>query len=402
MKKNITERWKKLLNFTLSNYRDMQFKEVIGHDDVKRKLIQAKKDGRVSHAQLILGPEGTHKLGLAIAYAQFLNCENPSENDSCGVCSSCIKYQKLSHPDLHFIFPTINAKSNDKPCSDDYMAEWMEYLKKTDCHVSLSDWIHHTWDENKQGVINVKDAHLMIEKINVKNYEAKIKVFIIWMVEKLQHQAAPKLLKTIEEPPENSLILMITENYDKVLSTILSRSQLIKLSKYPDEIVRNELIARYQVPVSKAANITRFVDGNFFHALKAAKEESEYDYTKEYADLMRNAFMVVHKKTGLDKLEAWVSSAAKQSRDNQIEFFKYCLNMTRQSMFTNFNEEKLINVSDEENDFLSKFSPFINEANAMSIAEEINRTIRHIERNGNPNIVLLDMAFNIGKLLRKM
>jgi DNA polymerase-3 subunit delta' len=222
------------------------------------------------------------------------------------------------------------------------------------------------------------------------------------MVEKLQHQAAPKLLKTIEEPPENSLILMITENYDKVLNTILSRSQLIKLSKYPDEIVRNELIGRYQIPVSKAANITRFVDGNFFHALKAAKEESEYDYTEEYAELMRNAFMVVHKKAGLEKLEAWVSKAAKQSRDNQIEFFKYCLNMTRQSMFANFNEEKLINVSDEENDFLSKFSPFINETNAINITEEINRSIRHIERNGNPNIVLLDMAFNIGKMLRRM
>ena len=380
----------------------MRFRDVIGHEEVKKKLIQAKKDGRVSHAQLILGPEGSHKLAMAIAYAQFLNCENPSETDSCGECPSCIKYQKLAHPDLHFIFPTINTKSNDKPCSDDFMADWIQYLKKTDYHVSLPDWIQNTWEENKQGVINVKDAQMMIEKINVKNYEAKIKVFIIWMVEKLQHQAAPKLLKTIEEPPENSLILMITENFDKVLNTILSRSQLIKLSKYPDEIIRNELIARYQVPVSKAANITRFVDGNFFHALKASKEESDFDFTKEYSELMRNAFMVVHKKTGLDKLEAWISTAAKQSRDSQIEFFKYCLNMTRQSMLNNFNEEKLINVSDEENDFLSKFSPFINESNAMQISDEINKTILHIERNGNASIVLLDMAFNIGKLLRRM
>lgn len=379
----------------------MQFKDVIGHADIKRKLIQTVKDMRVSHAQLVYGPEGTHKIALAIAYAQFINCENPSENDSCGVCPSCVKYHKLQHPDLHLIFPTVTTPAIQKPSSEDYTLQYIDFLKKNDYHISLSDWIEFAWEEKKQGVITAKDANRMIELINMKNYEAKVKVFIIWMVEKLNHVAAPKLLKTIEEPPDNSLIIMVTENYDKILNTIISRSQLVKLSKYPNDIIRNELINRYHVPVSKAANVARFVDGNFYSALKESKEDREFDYTNEYIEFMRNTFSVVKKRTGLEKLEAWITKTAKQSRENQISFLKYCLNMTRQCLLYNLNEESLLNINEQEADFMSKFSPFVNENNIINISNEFNKAILHIERNGNANLILYDLSFKIGALLRK-
>ncbi len=380
----------------------MQFKDVIGHAEIKRKLIQTIKDKRVSHAQLVLGPEGTHKVALAIAYAQFINCENPAEKDSCGVCPSCVKYQKLQHPDLHLIFPTVTTPNNLKPSSEDYILQFIEFLKKTDFHISLSDWIEFAWEEKKQGVITAKDANRIIELINMKNYEAPVKVFIIWMVEKLNHLAAPKLLKTIEEPPDNSLIIMVTENYDKILNTILSRSQLIKLSKYPNDIIRNELINKYQVPVTKAANIARFVDGNFYAALKESKEDRDFDYTTEYIEFMRSTFAVVKKRAGLEKLEAWISKIGKQSRENQIAFLKYCLSMTRQCMLNNLNEESLLNINDEEADFMSKFSPFINESNVTDISDEFNKAILHVERNGNANLIFYDLSFKIGALLRKL
>lgn len=380
----------------------MQFKDVIGHAEVKRKLIQTIKDKRVSHAQLVLGPEGTHKIALAIAYAQYINCENQGETDSCGVCPSCVKYQKLQHPDLHLIFPTVTTTAIPKPSSEDYTLQYIDFLKKNDFHVSLSDWIDFAWEEKKQGVITAKDANSIVEMINMKNYEASVKVFIIWMVEKLNYIAAPKLLKTIEEPPNNSLIIMITENYDKILNTIISRSQLIKLSKYSDDLIRNELIARYQIPVVKAANIARFVDGNFYSALKESKDDQDFDYTKEYIEFMRNTFAVVQKRSSFDKLENWISKTSKLSKDNQIAFLKYCLNMTRQCLLNNLSEENLLNINEEEADFLSKFSPFINENNVLNINNEINKAILHIERNGNGNIIFYDLSFKLGALLKKI
>lgn len=379
----------------------MQFKDVIGHSEIKRKLIQTVKDKRISHAQLIYGPEGTHKIALAIAYAQYINCENPSENDSCGVCPSCVKYQKLQHPDLHLIFPTVTTTAISKPSSEDYTLQYIDFLKKSDFHISLSDWIEFAWEEKKQGVITAKDANRMIEIINMKNYEAKVKVFVIWMVEKLNHLAAPKLLKTIEEPPDNSLIIMVTENYEKILNTIISRSQLVKLPKYSDDIIRNELISRYQVPVAKAANIARFVDGNFYTALKESKEDRDFDYTAEYIDFMRNVFAVVHKRTNFDKLEAWIARVIKQSRENQIAFLKYSLNMTRQCLMNNLNEDALLNVNEEEANFMTRFSPYINEKNVIAISNEINKAILHVERNGNANLIFYDLSFKIGVLLRK-
>ncbi|MGI6320672.1 MAG: ATP-binding protein [Bacteroidales bacterium] len=378
----------------------MQFKDVVGHDDLKRKMLRSISDNRVSHAQLFYGPEGTHKLGLVLAYAQYLNCENPSETDSCGICPTCIKYNNFAHPDLHFIFPTVNVSSSDKSTSENYTEKWISYLKSNHAHVSLSSWVTYAWEENKRASITVRDASRMIEKINLKTYEGKLKVFVVWMVEKWFHAAAPKLLKTIEEPPANSLILMITEDYENVLNTIRSRSQLIKIFKYPNDIIRNTLVDKYEVSAAKAANIARYVNGNFYKALEESKEISDFDNTSNYIDMMRSAFQVMQKGGGIDNLDKWVIKISKKSRDEQINFLKYSIELTRQN-FIKGVDESMVSASEEEMGFMKNFSPFINSKNIDFIFNELNKSILHIERNGYSLVIFMDMVLRIGSVLKR-
>ena len=335
-----------------------------------------------------------------MAYAQYLNCENPSETDSCGVCPTCIKYNNFAHPDLHFIFPTVNVSSSDKSTSESYTEKWISYLKSNDAHVSLSSWVTHAWEENKRASITVRDASRMIEKINLKTYEGKLKVFVVWMVEKWFHAAAPKLLKTIEEPPANSLILMITEDYENVLNTIRSRSQLIKIFKYPNDIIRNTLVDKYEVSAAKAANIARYVNGNFYKALEESKENSDFDNTSNYIDMMRSAFQVMQKGGGIDNLDKWVIKISKKSRDEQINFLKYSIELTRQN-FIKGVDESMVSASEEEMDFMKNFSPFINSKNIDFIFNELNKSILHIERNGYSLLIFMDMVLRIRSVLKR-
>jgi DNA polymerase-3 subunit delta' len=280
----------------------MMFREVIGQTDIKQKLIQTVTDNRVSHAQLFFGSEGSGALALAIAYAQYINCNSRTETDSCGVCPSCIKYQKLIHPDLHFIYPIATTKSvTKKPLSKNFLNDWREILI-SNYYISLFDWLDHIGIENKQGIINAEDCNEVIKTLSLKSYEAEYKVMVIWMVEKLFHAAAPKLLKILEEPPEKTLFILVSENPDHVLPTILSRTQLIKVPKLSDTDIYYALVEKNNCEPSLARKISNSVNGNYKEALKLNDEtDDENQYFNTFSQWMRLCF-----KQSIPEMYSWV------------------------------------------------------------------------------------------------
>src|SRR5674476_268285 len=218
----------------------MQFKDVIGQDSIKQKLIQAVAEDRIPHAQLLVGPQGNGKLALALAFAQYINCPDKHENDSCGVCSSCRKYAKLIHPDLHFTIPVIKTGAIDKPTSSDYMTKWRQYFGENP-YPQYEKWMQIIADENKQGAIYVDEARDLIHKLNQKSYEAEYKVSVIWLPESMNLSCANKILKILEEPPEKTIFILVSEAEERLLSTIRSRCQVIRVPKISDKDLQSHL-----------------------------------------------------------------------------------------------------------------------------------------------------------------
>lgn len=374
----------------------MLFKEIIGQAQVKQKLIQTVKDNRISHAQLFFGPEGSGSLALAIAYAQYINCTNRTEEDSCGVCPSCVKYQKLIHPDLHFIYPIATTKSvTKKPLSKNFLNEWRE-LFLSNYYLNLFDWLEYIGIENKQGIINAEDCNEVIKTLSLKSYESEYKVMIIWMVEKLFHSAAPKLLKILEEPPDKTLFILISENSDLVLSTILSRTQLVKVPQLSDTDLYYALIEKNNCEPSKARRISNLVYGNYKEAIKIAAENEDEKYNFNYfSQWMRLCY-----KFSIPEIFGWVDEVSKIGRERQKKFFIYALRIVRECLLVNFKTTSMTKLDGYEAEFVNKFSPFINTANCIDITENLNDSLYHIERNANPKILFFDLSLKMAKLLK--
>ena len=377
----------------------MQFKDIFGQGFTKEKLINTVKENRVSHAQLFLGPEGSGKLALALAYAQYISCTDKKADDSCGVCSSCIKYNKLIHPDLHFFFPSATTKKITKPASKCFSAEWREFVIKNNYYVALEDWFEYIGIENKQGIINAQDCNDIIKSLSLKSFESDYKVIIIYMVEKLFHAAAPKLLKILEEPPEKTLFILISENQDQILNTILSRTQLVKIYKHTDDEIINYLKKIHGLENHEASKIAKIANGNFSEALRIINnlEDSNFNF-ENFSKWMR----LCYQKNFADTIP-WIEEISKSSvgREKLKRFIIYALKSTRHCLIINNSEtDDLLKLTQEEFAFFKKFSPFINERNILQIAEELNDALFHIERNLNPKIVLMDVSLNLMKFLK--
>jgi len=377
----------------------MQFKDIIGQASIKEKLISSVKENRVSHAQLFWGPEGSGKLALALAYAQYISCTDKKNDDSCGVCSSCIKYNKLVHPDLHFFFPVAATKKMTKPTSKVFTSEWREFLIKNNYYVAIENWFEFIGIENKQAIINKDDCLDIIKTLNLKSFESDYKIIIIYMVEKLYHAAAPKLLKVLEEPPEKTLFILITENHDQVLNTIISRTQLIKIDKKSDAEIINYLQLNNALDAQEASKIAKIANGNLSEALRILENADETHFNFEnFQSWMRLCYAKDYAK-----IISWIEEMSKASvgREKLKRFFIYALKSARCCLLiNNTKSDELLNFSQEEIKFLKNFAPFINEKNIFQIVEELNKTLYHIERNLNPKIVLMDVSFNILKLLK--
>lgn len=372
----------------------MLFKNIIGQEQIKKRLIRSVKENRISHAQLFLGPEGCGKLALAIAYAQFISCEDRKEDDSCGLCKSCVKLEKLAHPDLHFLYPFSATK--EKPVSTSHIAEWRTLLRKNNCYVTLPEWYEAIGMENKQGIINAADCNEVIKTLSLKSYESEYKIMVIWMVEKLFHSAAPKLLKILEEPPDKTLFLLVCENQDQVISTILSRTQIIKIPGIPDKDLMHALVHNHELTSKRANEIVRMAEGNYHEAIMLAGNSSDDENFTLLRDWMRMCY-----KDGVAELIGWIDKLPKMGRENQKSFLLNAIRVFRESMLVSTGKTELLKSEGDEREFAAGFSPFINARNTLQIIQEFNDAIFHIERNANPKILFLDLSLKMTELIKK-
>ncbi len=373
----------------------MLFKEIIGQREVKQKLLSLVKNDRTPHAMMLFGPGGTGKLPLAIAMAQYLACTNRQENDSCGVCSSCIKFGKLVHPDLHFAVPVMRTGSmSTPPVSDDYAESWREALLG-DPYLTENQWYEALGAENKQGIINVKESEAIIRKLGFKPYESEYRMIVIWLPEKMNQSAANKLLKLIEEPPAKTLILMVSDHPDKLLPTILSRTQLLHVPPISDAAVREGLMQIEQKDQQMVEDAVSRANGNFSMALQTLRQdEMERHLFDLFTELMRLCYA-----RDIIEINGWVERVAGAGRERQKQLIDYSLRLLRENFILHLNNETLNYMSAKELAFSTRFSPFIHNGNVHALVEAFNLAGNHIEANGNPRIVLMDLSIGTIKLL---
>lgn len=376
----------------------MLFSEIVGHDDLKKRLIQSVNENRVAHAQLFVGTEGSGKMALAIAYAQYINCQNRTESDSCGVCPSCKKYMSLSHPDLHFIFPTATNKSVKKdPESDLFLAEWREYFSDCQGYVNLSEWFDKLDIENKQGIINVRDASTVIRKLSFKSYESEYKVVILWMPEKLNVFSANKLLKLIEEPPEKTLFLLVAENQEEVLSTIRSRCVLVKVPRLDTAVIKDALVEKCGCSEQLALDAATMSNGSWPLAKRFSNDiDNEMLYADTFRKWMRYCF-----KGAVPELIDFVANEIKGlGREKQKALLEYGLNIFHCSLLINNNISSAVMLTSAEKTFAQNFAPYINMKNVTQICALFEESISQIVRNANAQLVFMDDSLKMSKLLR--
>ena len=374
----------------------MQFKEVIGQQEIKTKLTGMVSSGKVPHALMLLGPEGNGNLSIALALAQYIQCENKSDCDSCGVCSSCVKNQKFIHPDVHFTFPVVSRKSTEPPISNDYIVYWRSALTANP-YMNSNDWLQTIGAENRQGNITVRECHEIIRGMSMKTYEAAYKIQIIWLAEFLK-EAGNTLLKVIEEPPANTIFILIVENVEMVLNTIISRTQLIKINAIEDEEVKSELLKRFEMNEVAAKRIARISDGNFNVALNySAGEENAND--KLLHRWLICCFNLKQKNSAanVSNLMEWVEEISKIGRENQKIFLKYALFFLRECSVISLtgNSEKL---EGEELKFATNLSAKLEPNQFEVLSKLLNQVYYHIERNANPKILFVSNSFKISNV----
>ncbi len=374
----------------------MFFKDVIGQEEIKKRLIRSVQEERISHAQLFAGPSGTGKLAMALAFAQYVSCRNRSETDSCGVCPSCHKYQKLAHPDLHFVFPVFNAKHLKNPVSDDFLPQWREKVLESP-YFELSDWLDHIEAGNAQGLIYERESESILRKLNLKSFESEFKVMIIWLPEKMHTACSNKLLKMIEEPPKKTLFLLVSENEEGVIGTIRSRAQLVKFQQIDNESLKNALLSREGIDPEIVPDAVHLAAGSYIRALDyLAPGEDDQFYFQKFQEMMRFAY-----KREVKELIDWADEMAKIGRDKQKAFFTSALRLVREYFVSNLKRKELVYLNREEQDWGKKFAPFINERNIVPFVNEFELGIKHIGMNGNPRIVFLDTALRMVRLIKR-
>ena len=370
----------------------MLFKEIIGQNEIKARLLRSVNEGRISHAQLFLGPQGSGSLALAVAYAQYICCSNKKEDDSCGICSSCVKYNKLIHPDLHFVYPV--ALSKDVRVSTDVAKEWREAFLDNP-YITLFNWFEQLEAENKQAVIGVEESGEILRKLSLTTYESDYKIMIIWQADKMNAASANKLLKILEEPPDKTLFLLVCESEDQLLRTILSRTQLIKIPKLTDEDITKALIERNGISPETADSTAHLADGNYAEALLLINEnENAAQNLASFQKLMRASL-----KFDPKAVLTWIDEVSATGRERQKNFLKYALHIMRESLMISYADTSLVKLGIEEEEFVKKFSPFIHANNVERFIEELNKAYFHMERNANIKILFMDLAFKFNELL---
>lgn len=369
----------------------MYFKDIVGQSKVKKELITQVKTGRIPHNQLFSSNSGVGAYELALAYTRYINCENPSEEDACGHCSSCIKMNKLVHPDVHFIFPTIKQLT-----SKEYIKEWRDFVLTTPYFI-IDQWLDYINAQNSQAIIYQKDTKELIKEIALKSVEGKYKIAIIWLPERLNITGANRLLKLFEEPPKNTAFIMVSENPDQILPTILSRAQEVEIPNLTEAEIANYLSFNYGVSPQQSVSIAHSANGSLNKAIQAISiHEDKALFLQSFINIMRFAYA-----RKVKDIKIWSEDIAKFGREKQKQFLSYCQYMIRENFINNFNQANLNYFNLEEKQFSSNFARFINENNVVQIMNELDLAQRHIEQNANARIVLFDLALKLIVLIKQ-
>ena len=381
----------------------MQFSEILGQEYIKSHLTKSADLGRIPHAQLFVGPEGSGTLAMAIAYSQYILCNNKN-GENCGENESCnTKFEKISHPDLHFVYPTVSTDEVKKnPKSIDFIADWREFIIENP-YGSLFDWYAVLGVQNKQGEIRVDDAQEILKSLSLKSYEGGYKIMIVWMADKLNIAASNKLLKLLEEPPEKTVFILISENEEDIIQTIRSRCQVLNFNGLSEKAIAEALVFDYQTDQKTAYKIAHQAQGNYNKALHLLEEDGEeFPFEHWFVTWVRAAFKAKGNAAAIQDLILWSEQIAGLGRETQKKFLQFCIEMFRQALLLNYETKDLVYLEPKVEKFkLENFAPFVNGNNINDIFKELSDAMYHIERNGNAKIVLTDLSIKLTRLIHK-
>ena len=372
------------------------FGQVIGQQEVQERLMQMIGEGRLPHAIMLCGPQGVGKLALAVGFAKTLLSQG-GETSMFGEPIESPMLQKLEHPDLHFTFPTIKLPSmgsDHKPVSDDFIGEWRELVKASP-YFAMNDWMEQMGGENQQAIITAGESDALIHKLSLKSSMGGYKVSIIWLPERMNQDCANKMLKLLEEPPSQTIFLMVCEEPDKLLETIRSRVQRIDVRRIATDDIREALVSRRGIDEDTALRVSRMANGSWLKALQLLSADSENElFLDLFQQLMRLAY-----QRNVKELKTWSQTMADMGRERQKRFLQYFLRLVRENFMYNFRQEELCYMTQREEDFAKNFARFINEANVLPISDLVTRAIRDIGQNANGKIVFFDLALQMIVLL---
>ncbi|MGN7822078.1 ATP-binding protein [Chitinophaga sp. 22536] len=373
----------------------MLFSEIIGQAAAQQQLIQSIQQNRLSHAMILLAPEGAGGLPLGLAFTQYLVCENKQAHDACGQCPSCLKAAQHIHPDIHYSYPVIPRKPGDKPVSTDYISEWREFVT-TNPYGNAYDWLQFIGAENKQGNITANECSDIIRKLNLKSFESGYKILLMWMPEYLGNEGN-RLLKLIEEPPANTLFVLIAENQEQILATILSRTHLIKINPLSRENMEKALTERAKVPAAKARQIATIAAGNYREAIFLLQHSDD-----DYHELLRNWLNYLFTGNRV-ALQEWIEgiSSAKTGRENQKQFLRYFINLLEHTLRLQYIDKAQLAFSDEEVDFATKLAKLANLEQTRQIADVLDNAYYHIERNANAKMLFHALSIKLQYIFKK-
>ena len=371
------------------------FRDVIGQEAAKRRLLSMAASGRMPHALLISGPKGNGKMPLALAMARRLCCTNPQEDDACGECKSCRAAGRLMHADIHFAFPIVKLKTGKDVVCDDFISEWRQTILKTEGYIELPAWLDAMGAGNKQAQIFTKETDEIQRKLAFKPTMGDRKVMLIWLPEKMNTEAANKLLKLLEEPPEGTVFLLVSEDPESILPTIRSRTQTLMVPPLTADDIAGTLMRRYMLPETDARQIAALAHGDIILALQELKRGDENSMFFElFTRMMRLAYA-----RKLREMKTWSEEVAALGREKQKSFLEYCQRMTRESFVRNLARPELNAMNAQEAQFATNFAPFVTTANVEGISSELERAQLHIEQNVNAKMVFFDLAMKMIMLL---
>jgi len=376
----------------------MYFNDIIGQEAVKRRLIASARKDRVAHAQLFCESSGggAGAFPLAMAYARYLNCANPSDTDACGHCPSCLKYDAKAHPDLHFVFPIVAGKERKKEVCDDYLPEWRAFLTDR-IYFGLDDWLRHIEVGNSQALIYAKESDALVRHLSLRIYEANYRVLLVWLPEKMHPACANKLLKVIEEPPEHTLILMVSEETESILPTILSRAQHLYIPPLPEVALTEALIRNEQSEPTLARQAAHLAQGSYLKAKALMGDNEDNAFCLEqFKDIMRHAWA-----RNVTEMKATADRLAGAGRERQKTFLVACGRLIRENFIYRFHIPELNYMNEPETAFAERFAPFVNERNVFTLMDELSVAEQHIAQNVNAKMVFFDLFLHIAAALRQ-